>query len=48
MGISKKELFFDYYMDEIGEIIYEHNEMHKAPDKDEIIEYADGNSFFGF
>jgi len=46
IGITKRALLYDYYLDEIGEIIYEHNEMIRRPsreDKEEVEEvYADG------
>jgi len=48
MGISKKELFCDYYMDEIGEIMAAYNELHRYDKEDEPAEEIDGASFFGF
>jgi hypothetical protein len=47
IGISKRELLNDYYLDEIGEIIFEWNEMHKTDNSESETEevYADG--FFG-
>lgn len=47
MGISKRDLFNDYYMDEIGEIIFEHNEMHRTKEEPDV-EVASCESFFGF
>jgi len=47
MGISKYELFNDYYMDEFSEVLYEYNELH-AYDRDEDVEEVSGQDFFGF
>ena len=48
IGISKRELLYDYYMDEIGEVIYEHNHLHKTGDKKAEVVEEDCDSFFGF
>ena len=45
IGITKKALLEDYYLDEIGAIFEAHREMRKTPD--EQVEYVDDpNDFF--
>lgn len=36
LGISKRELFEDYYPEELAALISEWNVLHKLPDKDEV------------
>ena len=45
MGISKRELLEDYYMDEIADIIGEWNRLHN-PDAEETTE-VDAMTFLG-
>jgi hypothetical protein len=47
LGVGKRELLNDYYLDEIYEIIREHNDIHGGADADET-EYAGAGEFFGF
>ncbi len=44
IGISKRELLEDYYMDEIGEVIRAWNNLHGAGDQEEQV---DGAAFLG-
>ena len=46
MGISKRELLQDYYLDEIGEIIHEYNALHKYDASGS--KEASCENFFGF
>ncbi len=45
MGISKKALLEDFYLDEIGEIAFELSDMKYGDESEETV-YAD--EFFGF
>lgn len=47
IGISKRDLFECYYVDEIGEVIHEYGEMRRRAYEDETEEVDDGE-FFGF
>lgn len=44
MGISKRELLEDYYLDEIGEIVKAYNRIHGAEPEDKPV---DAMTFFG-
>lgn len=48
MGISKRELLENYYMDEIFEVIEEYNDMHRVEKPEEEVEVVDSQGFFGF
>ena len=45
MGIGKRELMEDYYMDEIGDVIREWNRLHH-PDREETIQ-MEAEEFLG-
>ena len=45
MGIGKRELMEDYYMDEIGDVIREWNRLHN-PDREETIQ-MEAEEFLG-
>lgn len=47
MGISKRELLEDYYMDEIGEIIHVWNAMRDPNAESGETEMVDPLEFFG-
>lgn len=44
LGISKRELFEDYYMEEIGEVIHEYNLLSGFAEEPEV----SSEEFFGF
>lgn len=46
LGIGKRELLEDYYMDEIGAVFEEWNRMHD-PDREQEPEQMDAFNFFG-
>lgn len=46
IGISKRELFEDYYLDEVGEVMAEWNALHNRS-RDEETEKADPLAFLG-
>ena len=48
IGISKRELFEDYYLDEIREVILEHNRLHTLVEKEKVAEAVYCDDFFGF
>ena len=45
LGISKRELFCDYYLDEIGEVIHEYNGLRHGGEESRE---AACEEFFGF
>ena len=45
MGIPKRELFEDYYMDEFPEIARAYAKMKSPPEKEEETEYVGGEEF---
>jgi hypothetical protein len=47
IGISKRALFEDYYVDEIGEVLYEYNEMHDYSKHAKTAKQVGGLEFFG-
>ena len=48
MNISKQELFNDYYLDEIYEILHEYNRQHSYDKDEDKTEYVGAETFFGF
>lgn len=48
IGISKRELFEDYYIDEITEIIREHNLLHSPREETGETKAVYADEFFGF
>jgi predicted amidohydrolase len=46
IGISKKELLNDYFVEEIGEIIYEYNKLHEYKKEDTKVEEVYCDDFF--
>ena len=44
MGISKRELLEDYYVDEIAEVVQEYNRIHGAEPEEKPV---DAMTFFG-